>query len=132
RAAPTGSPVRPAARASTAIPTSRCCGNGLTHTVLDLGMSPRCESFLSRDQLNQMEPFYPLHVWVCSQCFLVQVEEFVRHDQIFDEYAYLSSYSESWLSHARRYVDGIVERLGLYERSRVVELGNNDGYLLQW
>ena len=126
------SPAQLSDRVNTAIPTCRFCDSGLADTFVDLGMSPLCESFLSRDQLNQMEPFYPLHVWVCSQCFLVQVEEFVRPDQIFDEYAYFSSYSESWLSHARRYVEGIVERLGLDERSRVVELGSNDGYLLQW
>jgi SAM-dependent methyltransferase len=114
------------------MPTCRFCDTTLTQSLVDLGMSPLCESFLAADQLNQMEPFYPLHAWVCSHCFLVQVEEYVRPDQIFSEYAYFSSYSESWLRHARRYVDMIVDRLGLGSGSRVVELGSNDGYLLQW
>src|SRR5256885_6959777 len=95
-------------------------------------MSPLCESYLTAEQLNQMEPFYPLHVWVCEACFLVQVEEYVRPEGIFTEYAYFSSYSDSWLAHARAYVDMISERLGLTRDSRVVELGSNDGYLLQY
>jgi hypothetical protein len=108
------------------------CRSTLEHTVVDLGMSPLCESYLTAEQLNQMEPFYPLHVQVCGQCFLVQVQEYVRPDRIFDEYAYFSSYSDSWLRHARAYVDMIVERLALGDTSRVVELGSNDGYLLQY
>jgi SAM-dependent methyltransferase len=110
----------------------RFCSAALTQTFVDLGMSPLCESYLAADQLNGMEPFYPLHAWVCGHCFLVQLEEYVRPDQIFTEYAYFSSYSESWVDHARRYVDRIVDRLGLGRESRVVELGSNDGYLLQW
>jgi SAM-dependent methyltransferase len=95
-------------------------------------MSPLCESFLSQEQLNQMEPFYPLHVYVCAQCFLVQVEEYVAPDHIFTEYAYFSSYSDSWLRHASTYVDMITARLGLGSKHQVVELGSNDGYLLQY
>lgn len=94
-------------------------------------MSPLCESFIGAEQRNQMEPFYPLHAYVCEGCFLVQVEEYVRPEHIFTEYAYFSSYSESWLRHARKYVDMIIARLGLDARHSVIELGSNDGYLLQ-
>jgi SAM-dependent methyltransferase len=104
----------------------------LSHTFVDLGMSPLCESFLTREQLNQMEPFYPLHAYVCSRCFLVQVEEYVRPERIFDDYAYFSSYSDAWLRHAQSYTDMIVSRLSLDAQSHVVELGSNDGYLLQY
>ena len=114
------------------MPTCRFCQTDLAHTLIDLGMSPLCESFLSREQLNQMEPFYPLHVYVCARCFLVQVEQYVAPDHIFTEYAYFSSYSDSWLRHASAYVDMITARLGLGPRHRVVELGSNDGYLLQY
>jgi SAM-dependent methyltransferase len=95
-------------------------------------MSPLCESFLTREQLNQMEPFYPLHAYVCSRCFLVQVEEYVGPERIFDDYAYFSSYSDAWLRHAQSYTDMIVSRLSLDAQSHVVELGSNDGYLLQY
>jgi SAM-dependent methyltransferase len=110
----------------------RFCSTLLRQTVVDLGMSPLCESFLTADQLNQMEPYYPLHVYVCHGCFLVQVEEYVSPEAIFREYAYFSSYSDSWLAHARDYVKMIIARLGLTLTSRVVELGSNDGYLLQY
>lgn len=110
----------------------RFCATPLTHTFVDLGMSPLCESFLTREQLNQMEPFYPLHAYVCERCFLVQVEEYVGPERIFDDYAYFSSYSDAWLQHARSYTDMIVSRLGLDGQSHVVELGSNDGYLLQY
>jgi SAM-dependent methyltransferase len=95
-------------------------------------MSPLCESFLAREQLNQMEPFYPLHAYVCERCFLVQVEEYVGPERIFDDYAYFSSYSDAWLEHARSYTDMIISRLDLDGQSHVVELGSNDGYLLQY
>ena len=95
-------------------------------------MSPLCETYLTADQLNQVEPFYPLHVWVCERCFLVQVEEYVRPERIFTEYAYFSSYSDSWLAHAKAYVHMISARLGLTQNSQVIELGSNDGYLLQY
>jgi SAM-dependent methyltransferase len=109
----------------------RFCSTPLRQTVVDLGMSPLCESYLTADQLNQMEPYYPLHVYVCHRCFLVQVEEYVSPEAIFREYAYFSSYSESWVAHAGNYVRMITARLGLTTASRVVELGSNDGYLLQ-
>ena len=94
-------------------------------------MSPLCESFLSAGQLNQMEPFYPLHVYVCEKCFLVQLEEFVSPKEIFTEYAYFSSYADSWVEHMRRYAELISDRLGLGKKSFVVEVASNDGYLLQ-
>ncbi len=110
----------------------RFCSTPLRHTFVDLGMSPLCESFLTREQLNRMEPFYPLHAYVCESCFLVQVEEYVAPERIFDDYAYFSSYSEAWLSHARSYTDMVVPRYSLDRHSHVVELGSNDGYLLQY
>jgi 2-polyprenyl-3-methyl-5-hydroxy-6-metoxy-1,4-benzoquinol methylase len=110
----------------------RFCKSELRHTFVDLGMSPLCESFLRRDQLNQMEEFYPLHAFVCEKCFLVQLEQFVSPDHIFTEYAYFSSYSDSWLEHCRRYTDQMRDRFRLNEKSLVVELASNDGYLLQY
>jgi len=114
-----------------AAPVCRFCSAPLRDTFVDLGMSPLCESFLRADQVNQMEAFYPLHVRVCRSCFLVQLEAYVSGKDIFTEYAYFSSYSDSWVEHARRYADLAIERLGLTERSFVVELASNDGYLLQ-
>ena len=99
---------------------------------MDLGMSPLCETFLRADELNRMEPFYPLRVWVCERCFLVQLQEYVSPAEIFTEYAYFSSYSTSWLKHARDYTDMAAARFGLDGRSRVVEIASNDGYLLQY
>ena len=112
-------------------PLCRSCGHPLRHTFVDLGKSPLCESYLARDQLNQMEPFFPLHVWVCEVCLLVQLEEYVGSHGIFTEYAYFSSFSESWLAHARSYVEEVVESLGLDGTSYVVEIASNDGYLLR-
>ena len=109
----------------------RFCGEPLQHVVTDLGMSPLCESFLRSDQLGSMEPFYPLVVYVCGQCFLVQLQEFVSGEEIFRDYAYFSSYSESWLDHCRRYSDQMIEQLGLTGEDFVVEVARNDGYLLQ-
>jgi len=114
------------------LPKCRFCGIPLETTFVDLGMQPLCESFLRSDQLDQMEPFYPLHVYVCGNCFLVQLEEYVHPKEIFSEYAYFSSYSDSWLRHAKNYVDMMVSRFGLDERSHVIEVGSNDGYLLQY
>src|SRR5499425_230601 len=110
----------------------RFCKAELRHTFVDLGMSPLCESYVRVDQLNQMEPFYPLHVFVCERCFLVQLEEFVSPDNIFIEYAYFSSYSDSWLDHCKRYTEQTIGRFHLNENSFVVELASNDGYLLQY
>jgi hypothetical protein len=123
----------PSAIADAPIPGScRFCGTPFQHTVVDLGMSPLCESFLKPDQLNQMEAFYPLHVWVCESCFLVQLEEYVGGEEIFSDYAYFSSFSDSWLDHCRRYVDQMISQLQLTTRSEVIELASNDGYLLQF
>lgn len=110
----------------------RFCGTFLENTFVDLGMSPLCESYLRDDQLNQMEPFYPLHVKVCAECFLVQLEEYVSPEHIFTEYAYFSAYSDSWLKHASDYVDMVSKRVDLGAQSLVVELASNDGYLLQY
>ncbi len=110
----------------------RFCGGALESTFVDLGMSPLCESFLSADQLSQMEPFYPLRVTVCEKCFLVQLPAFVTPEHIFTEYAYFSSYSDSWLAHAKRYTDQMTQQFGLGAKSLVVELASNDGYLLQY
>ena len=96
----------------------RICGTALRYTFVDLGMSPLCENYLRQDELNQMEAFYPLHVFVCEQCFLVQLQEYVRPEAIFTEYAYFSSYSETWLEHARQYTGQVVERFGLDAKSR--------------
>jgi hypothetical protein len=112
-------------------PSCRFCGQLLTHTFVDLGMSPLCESFLRPDQVNQPEAFYPLHVYVCDRCFLVQLQEYVPVAEIFTEYAYFSSYSDAWLDHARRYADAMIERFGLGTGSSVVEVASNDGYLLR-
>jgi hypothetical protein len=100
--------------------------------VVDLGMSPLCESFLRSEQLNDVERFYPLHLWVCDRCFLVQLEEYVSGEEIFSDYAYFSSFSDSWVDHCRRYVDHVIERLALTSQSQVVEIASNDGYLLQF
>jgi 2-polyprenyl-3-methyl-5-hydroxy-6-metoxy-1,4-benzoquinol methylase len=110
----------------------RFCEANLHYTFVDLGMSPLCESYVGPDRLNHMEPFYPLHVYVCEHCFLVQLEEYVSPEEIFSEYAYFSSYSDTWLQHAEAYTDLIVERLKLDGQSHVVELASNDGYLLQY
>jgi SAM-dependent methyltransferase len=107
------------------------CATPLRQTFVDLGMSPLCESYVSERDLNGMEAFYPLHVYVCHECFLVQLEEYVSPEHIFTEYAYFSSYAESWVEHMRRYADAITERLGLGRESLVVEVASNDGYLLQ-
>ena len=110
----------------------RFCNQPLRFTFVDLGMSPLCESFLSLEQLNQMEPFYPLHVFACESCFLVQLEEFVSPENIFTEYAYFSSYADSWLQHAQNYTHFVTDRFGLNGESLVVEVASNDGYLLQY
>jgi 2-polyprenyl-3-methyl-5-hydroxy-6-metoxy-1,4-benzoquinol methylase len=94
-------------------------------------MSPLCESFLCPEQLDQAESFYPLHAKVCHHCFLVQLEAYVAGEDIFTEYAYFSSYSDSWLEHAQRYTEQMIEQLGLHAGSQVVEVASNDGYLLQ-
>ena len=91
----------------------RLCHASLVTTFVDLGMSPLCESFLTVDQLDVMEPYFPLHALVCDKCFLVQLQEYVKPEHIFTEYAYFSAYSTSWVEHARKYVHAITDRLGL-------------------
>ncbi len=110
----------------------RFCGEPLQHTFCDLGMSPLSNAYLKPEQLQQMEPFYPLHAQVCSHCYLVQLQEFESPEQIFSDYAYFSSYSESWLEHAQRYTQHMVERFGIGSAHNVVEIASNDGYLLQY
>jgi hypothetical protein len=110
----------------------RFCGASLKDTFVDLGMSPLCESYVPQDALNQMEPFYPLHVWVCRECLLVQLDEYVTPEHIFTEYAYFSSFSTAWLKHAQEYTAMAAKRLNLGPQSFVVELASNDGYLLQY
>ncbi|MGH8825502.1 MAG: methyltransferase domain-containing protein [Jiangellaceae bacterium] len=112
-------------------PRCRLCSTELTHTFVDLGMSPPCESYLSAEQLDQGEVFYPLHVRVCSECLLVQLPAYIPAEDIFSHYAYFSSYSDSWVAHAERFVDSAIRRLGLTNDSFVVEVASNDGYLLQ-
>ena len=108
------------------------CGAPLQHTFVDLGMSPLANSLLTSDGINAMEPFYPLRVLVCERCFLVQLEEFETPEVMFSNYPYFSSFSTSWLEHSRRYVGHITERFPLDASSLVVEVGSNDGYLLQY
>ena len=112
-------------------PRCRLCSAELDHTFVDLGMSPPCESYLAADQLDQGETFYPLHVRICPACLLVQLPAYIAAEDIFSDYAYFSSYSDSWVRHARDYVDLAAERLGLGADSFVVEVASNDGYLLQ-
>ena len=110
----------------------RFCNTELEHVFCDLGMSPLSNAFVSEDQLNSAESFYPLRAYVCGKCFLVQLEEFESPAEIFSDYVYFSSVSDSWLDHARRYADEMCDRLGLNAQSTVVEIASNDGYLLQY
>lgn len=109
----------------------RFCGEALHRTFIDLGMSPLCQTHITPEQLNHVEPFYPLHAYVCEKCLLVQLAEFVAPGDIFSEYAYFSSYSDSWVEHARRYVEDVTGRFKLNADTLVVEIASNDGYLLQ-
>ena len=109
----------------------RFCGTKLEHTLVDLGMSPLCESYVCRDDLDKMEPYYPLHVYVCDNCYLAQLDEFVPAKEIFTEYAYFSSFADSWVQHAKDYTRMVVDRFGLNRQRTVVEIASNDGYLLQ-
>jgi hypothetical protein len=111
----------------------RFCATPLTHTVVDLGTSPLCQRHVTPARFNHAEAVYPLHVYVCTQCFLVQLPAYVAREEIFDaEYGYFSSFSETWLEHARSYVSMMMPRFGLGASSRVVEIASNDGYLLQY
>src|SRR5882672_515143 len=110
----------------------RFCGTSLRATMVDLGMSPLANAYLTAEQLHQMEPFYPLCVYVCERCWLVQLEAFTAPESVFSDYAYFSSYSDSWLQHAKAYVKMAVERFSLTAASQVIEIASNDGYLLQY
>jgi SAM-dependent methyltransferase len=109
----------------------RLCGAQLTRTFVDLGMSPLCESYVPADRLDEAEVFYPLHVRLCEACLLVQLPAYVSGEDIFSDYAYFSSYSDSWVAHAKRYAEAMTERLALTPGSLVTEVASNDGYLLQ-
>ncbi|MBR1142619.1 class I SAM-dependent methyltransferase [Bradyrhizobium sp. AUGA SZCCT0431] len=110
----------------------RFCGSELDQVFLDLGLSPLANSYLKEEDLKGHEPKFPLRVFVCSDCFLVQLEEWESPENIFGDYAYFSSYSESWLRHAKTYVGAMIERFGIGPQSKVVEVASNDGYLLQY
>lgn len=112
-------------------PSCRFCRAELKHSFLDLGTSPLCNEQVSPDRLNAMEPFYTLHVYVCDQCFLVQLDEFVSPENIFSEYSYFSSFSDSWVKHAHDYAEMMIDRFGFNSKSLVTEIASNDGYLLQ-
>lgn len=113
-------------------PSCRFCKAEISHTVVDLGMSPLANAYVEGERLDQMEPFYPLHVYVCGACFLVQLMEYQTPQAIFGDYAYFSSYSESWLRHAQQYTQTMRQRFPLDGQSLVVEIASNDGYLLQY
>ena len=109
----------------------RLCGANLSRTFVDLGMSPLCESYVPAGQLDEPEIFYPLHVRLCDSCLLVQLPAYVSGEHIFSDYAYFSSYSDSWVAHAKQYAEAMIGRLGLTTGSLVTEVASNDGYLLQ-
>lgn len=109
----------------------RSCQTPLHRTFVDLGMSPLCESYINVEQLNHPETFLPLHAYVCEQCFLVQLLNYVPPEHIFSDYAYFSSYSDSWVEHARQYCEAMIARFALGQDSLVVEIASNDGYLLK-
>src|SRR6478609_3315660 len=109
----------------------RLCSAPLTDTFVDLGMSPLCESYVPADRADSAETFYPLHVRICRSCLLVQLPAYVPGEDIYSDYAYFSSYSDSWVAHAKRYADRMTEELGLGADSLVTEVASNDGYLLQ-
>jgi 2-polyprenyl-3-methyl-5-hydroxy-6-metoxy-1,4-benzoquinol methylase len=112
--------------------TCRFCAAPLEQVFVDLGVSPLANSFIEPDRLRVMEPFFPLVVFVCGRCFLVQLEEFESPEGIFSEYSYFSSYSDTWLEHCRRYAEAMTRRWNLGAQSKVVEIASNDGYLLQY
>ena len=112
--------------------TCRFCGAGLRRTFVDLGMSPLCETYPTSAEFSRGEMYYPLHVYVCEQCWLVQLEEYERPENIFSDYPYFASFSDSWLRHCEKYCNEMIARLGLHEQSFVAEVASNDGYLLQY
>jgi SAM-dependent methyltransferase len=116
----------------TASQPCRFCGSSLRRTFVDLGMSPLCETYPAATDFKNGEVYYPLHVYTCEECFLVQLEEYERAENIFSNYAYFSSYSDSWLKHCESYCSKMTGRFGLNGGSFVVEVASNDGYLLQY
>jgi len=112
-------------------PACRFCAARLRDSFVDLGMSPLCEKFVTPDQLHEPDRLYPLHAWICRDCLLVQLEAVITPGELFSDYAYFSSYSDSWVTHARNYCDAVVGRFSLTDRHRIVEIASNDGYLLQ-
>ena len=125
-------PIEPISVHAT-VNTCRFCSRPLKHSFVDLGTSPLCQRHVRPDRLNHPEPFYPLHVYVCDGCFLVQLPAIISREEIFDDdYGYFSSFSDTWLQHAKLYVEAMIPRFGLNESSKVVEVASNDGYLLQY
>jgi SAM-dependent methyltransferase len=119
--------------ATAVAPRCRACDTPLTHTFVDLGTAPLCQRHVTPDRFSHAESIYPQHVYVCTDCFLVQLPQYVAREEIFDaDYAYFSSFSESWLRHAESYVDMAATRFKLGATSQVVEIASNDGYLLQY
>src|SRR6266496_1345373 len=112
-------------------PRCRSCGATVSHVMCDLGLSPLANSYVKFDDVNSGEKFFPLKVWVCQECLLAQLDEFESPEAIFSNYAYFSSFSTSWVEHARRYSEMMIKRFGFSEKSLVVEIASNDGYLLQ-
>jgi len=110
----------------------RFCSSPLKTTFADLGMSPLSNSYLNSEDLDRMEPFYPLHAFVCENCLLVQLKEYQSPDKIFSDYAYFSSYSETWLKHAQIFVDDVISKFGFDNTKQIVEVASNDGYLLRY
>src|SRR6185295_14127468 len=111
----------------------RFCKTELRHVFIDLVNSPASNSFLTEAQLNEPEVFYPLKVYTCHNCFLVQVDEYKKSDAIFNnEYVYFSSFSSTWLEHAKNYTQRMTSRFGFTSSSRIIEIASNDGYLLQY
>lgn len=113
-------------------PRCRLCSAALSRTFVDLGMSPLANSYRKPEQMNSMEPFFPLHVWICDSCLLVQVQQFESPEHIFGDYAYFSSYSDTWLRHIEAYSNAVVKRFGIDGSTMVIEIASNDGYLLQY
>lgn len=129
--APTTRPAAQPSRSSEGTPFCHYCGEPLEHTFVDLGMTPLSNSYPAESELVRSETFYPLHAYVCERCLLVQLEEHESPERIFGEYAYFSSYSDTWLAHCRTFADAVTKRFDLGDGSRVVEVGSNDGCLLE-
>ena len=110
----------------------RFCNEPLTNIFVDLGTSPLSNAFLEKEMLDNLEKKYPLCAYVCDNCFLVQLSEFEKPENIFEEYAYFSSYSSTWLQHAQNYVNMMIKKFSFDEKNLVIEIASNDGYLLQF